>query len=72
MDDDFLEELDEIDEVLEEPPPEEIPDKNLDQIVDEVAEGKWGRGQMMRLNLAKAGYDHVAVQKALVERMNGR
>lgn len=63
----------EVAEVSEDtPPPLETPDKNFDQVVKEVMEGKWGVGQDRRLRLAKAGYDHVAVQKELVRIANGR
>ena len=42
----------------------------LDEVVRQVFEGKWGNGQVQRNRLAAAGYDHVEVRKAVVARMN--
>lgn len=35
------------------------------RVAQEVREGKWGSGQEKRRALAAAGYDHVAVEKAV-------
>lgn len=45
-------------------------DLEMDELVKQVFDGKWGNGQERRNRLAAAGYDHVEVQKAVVERMN--
>lgn len=42
----------------------------MDELVQEIAEGKWGNGQERRNRLSAAGYDHREVQEALNERMN--
>lgn len=66
-------------EIVEpEPEPEvqeDVPDwvpPSLHEIVDQVVAGNWGKGQERRTRLEAAGYDHVAVQKELVRRMNHR
>lgn len=43
---------------------------DLDEVVRQVFEGKWGNGQEQRNRLAAAGYDHVEVHQAVVDRMN--
>ena len=57
-------------EVVEEPPPLVEVDNVFDTVVDEVIQGKWGKGQDRRLRLSQAGYDHVAVQKEIIRRTN--
>lgn len=67
----------ELEELLEEEsyddePESELTVESLDQVVDEVRRGLWGKGHARRLALAQAGHDPNVVQRALVERSNGR
>lgn len=57
-------------EPQEESPPEDLVYMNFEQIVQEVIDGKWGSGQDRRLRLRQAGYDHVAIQKEIIRRIN--
>ena len=51
--------------------PEEVPEESeADDIVQQVLNGEWGVGQERRLRLAKAGYDHLAIQREIVKRSN--
>ena len=44
--------------------------KTLDEVVQEVFDGKWGNGQEQRVRLTNAGYNHREVHEAVVARMN--
>lgn len=54
----------------EEPQDDPPAQTRFDEVVDEVIRGQWGQGQARRLRLANAGFDHRAVQEAVVERAN--
>ena len=43
------------------------PSKTIDQLADEVFDGKWGDGNERKQRLTDAGYDYVAVQKRVQE-----
>lgn len=55
----------------EEPPKEEEkptpPKKTIDELAQEVLDGKWGSGEARKENLTTAGYDYDAVQKRVNE-----
>ena len=65
------EEVQEADQVQEYDTPDWVP-PSFEEIVAQVIAGDWGKGQERRTRLDAAGYDHVAVQKELVRRMNHR
>ncbi|MBR4429718.1 MAG: hypothetical protein IKS75_00290 [Clostridiales bacterium] len=46
--------------------------KTIDQIAQEVIDGKWGNGLARKNALKKAGYDYDAVQKRVNEILNGK
>lgn len=76
----YTEESVELEVEFEIPEPEEVQladqvvehPTSLNDVVDQVVAGEWGKGQDRRQRLDKAGIDHVAVQKELVRRMNHR
>ena len=41
--------------------------KTIDQLAQEVLDGKWGSGDARKKNLESAGYDYVAIQKKVNE-----
>jgi hypothetical protein len=43
---------------------------SVKEVAQEVLDGKWGTGQERRLRLSQAGYDHVAVEDAVVKILN--
>ena len=44
--------------------------KSDEDVAREVLEGKWGKGQEIRVRLADAGYDHNKIRKAVVRLLN--
>jgi hypothetical protein len=60
----------EVEPEVEAPEPEEQTKLTFDQVVEQVARGEWGSGQGRRMRLSEAGFDHHAIQKALVRRTN--
>lgn len=48
-------------------PKEEAPKKTVDELAQEVLDGKWGSGDERKEKLTKAGYDYNAVQKKVNE-----
>ena len=51
----------------EEPPK---PSKSIDELAQEVLDGKWGSGDARKKNLTEAGYDYDAVQNRVNEILN--
>lgn len=45
--------------------PQKAAKKTVDEVAEEVIEGKWGNGSERKKKLQKAGYDYDAVQKAV-------
>lgn len=59
-----------IDEVPSAPAPAvKPPRKNLDQIADEVINGKWGNGDDRKIRLKAAGYNYDEVQRRVNEKL---
>lgn len=60
-------------EPIEEPIPEPIVEetitetKSIDELAQEVLDGKWGSGKTRKANLTEAGYDYEAVQEKVNE-----
>lgn len=44
-----------------------VPKKSIDELAQEVINGKWGSGEARKKNLEEAGYDYEAVQKRVNE-----
>lgn len=53
-------------------PPVVVPErKSIEQLADEVIQGKWGVNPDRAINLANAGYDYNAVQNLVNQRLGG-
>lgn len=53
------------------PAPSPTPSKTIDELADEVIQGKWGNGEDRVKRLTEAGYDYNAVQKRVNEILYG-
>ena len=48
-----------------------VPSKSIDELAQEVIQGKWGNGEDRKNRLTSAGYDYSAVQAKVNELMGG-
>lgn len=46
-----------------------VPKKSNEQIANEVIKGKWGNGQDRKTRLANAGYDYIAIQNIVNQKL---